>query len=300
MPLHPDVQAVVDARGPVRLSSLGVGEARAAHAAGAAARPPGPEMAEITDTQVEGVPVRFYRPPDPSGGSLVFLHGGGWVLGSIETHDQQCRGLAAESGATVVSVEYRLAPEHPFPAAYDDAAAVTRRLLATAHDHGLDPDRIGIGGDSAGGNLAAAVAIALRDPGEDPALRAQLLVYPALDARMACPSYGENQDGPFLSAAEMVWFYGHYQRDHPADDWRLSPLLADDLSSLPPALVITAEFDPLRDEGEAYANALAAAGGSASAVRYSGVSHGFFGWSHAAEPSRQAMAQAGHWLRGIL
>ncbi|MCP5035787.1 MAG: alpha/beta hydrolase, partial [Actinomycetia bacterium] len=274
-------------------------EARASHAEGAAARPPGPVLDEVTDTTIDGVPVRIYWPADTAGAALVYFHGGGWALGSVDTHDQQCRLLADGSGATVFSVDYRLAPEHPFPAAFEDAVAVTSTVLAGGARFAIDPTRVGVAGDSAGGNLAAAVTIACRDLGLPP-LRAQILVYPAVDAEMSSASYVENEDGPFLSKGEMAWFYQLYRGDHPATDWRLSPLHADDLSGLPPALVITAELDPLRDEGEAYAQALAAAGVEAVAVRYAGVSHGFFGWSHVAAPSRQAMSQAVGWLQANL
>ncbi len=299
MPVHPDIQRVLDARSSVRLSTLPVDEARAGHYKGATAGPPGPEMAEVTDQQIEGVPVRSYRPNDHTGSGVVYFHGGGWVLGSIETHDRQCRNLAAGSGATVFSVDYRLAPEHTFPAAYDDALAVTGAILAGAGTPTIDTSRVALAGDSAGGNLAAAVAITCRDLG-GPAPLAQLLVYPALDATMSTPSYDENADGPFLSPVEMAWFYRLYGADHPTDDPRLSPLAATDLAGLPPALVITAELDPLRDEGETYAARLAAAGTPAGAARYAGVCHGFFGWSHLAEPSRLAMAQCAGWLRAQL
>lgn len=311
MPVHPDVQRILDARGPVQLSSIPVDEARAAHLAGATAGPVGPAMDEVDDVVLAEVPVRIYRPAGADGSAVVFFHGGGWVLGSIETHDRQCRQLAEGTGATVVNVGYRLAPEHPFPAAYDDALAVTRHILGGAQAPTMDPTRVALAGDSAGGNLAAAVALACRDL-EGPELRAQLLVYPAVDANMTSASITENGAGPFLSAADLNWFYDLYvpgrplptrrgraggESDRTTEDWRLSPIYAPDVAGLPPALVITAELDPLRDEGEAYAQRLAAAGNAAVAVRYAGVCHGFFGWSHLAEPSRLAMAQVTDWLK---
>ncbi len=296
MPIHPDIAQLLEARARGDLSSMSVAEARAAHLAGATAGPAGPEMGEVTDVTLADVPVRIYRPRDgANGGTLVYFHGGGWVLGSIDTHDRQCRNLAAGSGATVVNVGYRLAPEHPFPAALDDALAVTEHVFTHSDELAVDPTRIVVGGDSAGGNLAAAVAIARRTS-NGPALRGQLLVYPALDATMASASFSENGAGPFLSATDMAWFYDLYGNGHDATDWRLSPYHAAELDGLPPTLVITAELDPLRDEGEAYAHRLAEAGVSTAAVRYTGVCHGFFGWSHVAEPSRQAMAQAASWL----
>jgi acetyl esterase len=298
---HPDVQKVLDARGEFNLPSLSVEAARAGHLAGSTAGPKGPDMDSVEDVHIADVPVRVLRPPEATGGALVFFHGGGWVLGSVETHDRQCRQLAAASGATVFNVDYRLAPEHRFPAAYDDALAVTQHVLEAGEAFGIDPTRVAVGGDSAGGNLAAATAIGLRRS-DTPALLCQLLIYPAVDAEMSSASFEENADGPFLTRADMAWFYEHYLGPPSTDrrDWRLSPLHADDLSELPPALVVTASLDPLRDEGEGYAQALAAAGGRASAVRYPGATHGFFGWAHLAEPSRQVMAQASGWLRSEL
>jgi acetyl esterase len=298
MALHPDIQAIVDSIPARSFAELTVAEARAAHAAGAAARPKGPEMAEVAELRLGGCPVTRYTPDGATGAGAVFFHGGGWVLGSRETHDGTARHLAEASGATVYSVEYRLAPEHPFPAAYDDALAATTDLLAGA-DASVDPGRIAVAGDSAGGNLAAAVAIERRRSAP-PSLRAQLLVYPAVDAGMSLPSHAEFADGPFLSGKDMRWFYEQYAGDVQDDDWRLSPMAVGEFGGLPAALVITAENDVLRDEGEAFADALAAAGVDAAATRHIGVTHGFFGWTSAAAPSRAAMFQAGAWLRGQL
>lgn len=296
--MHPEVQAVTDSIPRGSFAAGTVADARAAHAAGAAARPSGPEMADVTELQLGGRPVTRYTPHGATGAGVVFFHGGGWVLGSRETHDGPCRYLAESSAATVYNVEYRLAPERRFPSAFDDAVAASGELLAGG-DSMVDPGRIAVAGDSAGGNLAAAAAIEMRG-GSLPALRAQLLIYPALDARMALPSHEEFTEGPFLSARDMRWFYDHYASGAGVGDWRLSPLAADDLSGLPPALVITAEVDVLRDEGEAYAHALAAAGVDAAAVRHIGATHGFFGWTDLAAPSRAAMFQAGAWLRAQL
>ncbi len=296
--LHPDVQTIVDAIPARSFAEVTVAEARAAHAAGAAARPPGPELADVTEIDLGGVPTTRYTPVGADGAAVVFFHGGGWVLGSRATHDGTARHLAERSGATVYSVDYRLAPEHRFPAAFDDAVAATSALLGGVEPT-IDPARIGVAGDSAGGNLAAAAAIALRD-GSLPPILAKLLVYPALDAAMQYPSHEEFGDGPFLTAKDMAWFYELYAAGAERGDWRLSPLAADDLSGLPTTLVITASNDVLRDEGEAYAHALAQAGVEASASRQLGACHGFFGWSHAAAPSRAAMIQAGAWLRGQL
>ena len=296
--LHPEIRAITDAMPPRNFAEITVAEGRAAHAAASAARPPGPDMAAVGRLELGGRPARRYEPHEATGAAVVFFHGGGWVLGSIDTHDGPCRYLADWSGATVFSVDYRLAPEHRFPTAFDDAVAATRDLLSGA-DPGIDVGRTALAGDSAGGNLAAAAAIELRG-GPLPPVRAQLLVYPALDAAMTSRSQEEFADGPFLTAVDMAWFYEQYAAGASEDDWRLSPCAADDLAGLPPALVITAENDVLRDEGETYAQALAAAGVDAAAVRHQGTTHGFLGWAHAAAPSRAALLQAGAWLRAKL
>jgi acetyl esterase len=203
---------------------------------------------------------RIYVPRQARGGpspGLVYFHGGGWVVGSIESHDRFCRGLCSEAGVVVVSVDYRLAPEHPFPAAVDDAIAATRWVLANARSLGVDPDRVAVGGDSAGGTLAAVVSQALRDDARRPAF--QLLVYPATDLTRALPSHAHFAAGYFLPKSAGDFYLGHYVPD-PAThtDPRGSPLFARDLSRLPPALVITAGFDPLLDEGRAYAEKMGA------------------------------------------
>jgi acetyl esterase len=206
---------------------------------------------------------------------LVYFHGGGWTIGDLDTHDVLCRQLCAASGAAVLSVDYRLGPEHRFPAAFDDCLAATRWLQREGADLGVDTRRLAIGGDSAGGNLAAAVAIALRDGG-DPAPALQLLIYPATDMRALAPSHTTNGQGYLLTADSIAYYRGHYIED-PADwaDWRASPLLASSLSRLPPALVLTAGHDPLRDEGRQYADALSAAGNRAQYVCFERQVHGF-------------------------
>lgn len=239
-------------------------------------RPSSEPIHATRDVDADGVPARLYRPNDRNGlGLLVYLHGGGWVIGSIETHDNVCRILANSSGHAVLSVEYRLAPEHRYPAALDDALTATRWAHQHAAELGCDPDRLAIGGDSAGGNLAAIVTHVVDVP-----LRYQLLVYPATDLTCSFPSHVENKAGPGLTAEGIAWFVGHYV-DSATDDLRdprVSPHFADDkvLAASPPALVITAEFDPLRDEGDAYAARLAALGVATSHVCFSGMYHGFF------------------------
>ncbi len=280
------------ANGARELTTQTVEAARAGYLAGVAGLPPGPAMALVEEQRIAGVPCRVYQPENATGAGVVFFHGGGWVLGSLDGHDGICRDLAAGSGATVVSVDYRLAPEHQFPAAFDDAVAVSTAVVTTGADLGIDGSRVAIAGDSAGGNLAAAAALAARDAGKR--LAAQLLIYPAVDARMASASH--DLVGPFLTGKEMTWFYGHYQGDAEVGDWRLSPLLASDHTGLPPALVITAEFDGLRDEGEQYGDVLTEAGVETTVVRYFGMPHGFFKWGHRVGPAREAMVQAGNWL----
>jgi len=220
---------------------------------------------------------RVYVPPSApatGGRGLVFFHGGGWVVGSIESHDRLCRALADEASAVVVSVDYRLAPEHPFPAAVDDAIASTRWILSHAATLGLDAARIAVGGDSAGGNLAAVVSLALRDDERRPAF--QLLLYPATDLTRALPSHAMFRDGFFLSSAAGDWYLGHYlARPGDATNPLASPLFAPDVSHAPPALVLTAGFDPLRDEGLAYARKMEEAGVTVEHVRVDGQVHGF-------------------------
>lgn len=218
---------------------------------------------------------RVYRPEgDGPFPTVVFFHGGGWVIGDLDTHDNMAREVCRGARAVVVAVDYRLAPEHPFPAAALDAVASARWVAKSLEEFGGD-QRLALAGDSAGGNLAAVVAQALRDDGTP--LVGQLLIYPAVDAEGEYPSRVENAKGYFLEKDTMDWFYGHYAGAwDDARDARLSPLHGADLSGLPPAVVVTAEYDPLRDEGEAYGRALEAAGVRADVRRYDGMIHGFF------------------------
>ena len=259
-----------------------------------ASRIPAPtvELAEIRDVDAGGVPARLYRPSAEQGlGLFLYLHGGGWVLGSVDTHDHVARALSAESGCAVLSLDYRLAPEHPFPAGLDDAFAAATWAHRHAEALGCERERLAIGGDSAGANLAAVVTQSGRVP-----FRFQLLVYPVTDARGTSASYEELGDGFFLTRVEMAWFLGHYLSGGQGapDDPRVSPLLADDgaFAASPPTLVITAELDPLRDEGEAYAERLRAAGVAAEATRYDGMFHGFFSLGAALSDGRRAVSQA--------
>ena len=228
---------------------------------------------------------------------IVFFHGSGFVICSLETHDTMCRHLCAGAGAVVVSVDYRLAPEHKFPAGADDCLAATRWAGAHARELNADPARIALAGDSAGGNLAAVIALRVRDQG-GPALCAQLLIYPVTDAATDTPSYQQNAEGYGLTRNGMIWFWNHYL-DSQADAANpyASPLRAPDLSGLPPAFVLTAEYDPLRDEGEQYASRLIAGGVPTKLTRYDGMNHGFFFWYDRVDTTRIATRDACTWLK---
>lgn len=223
------------------------------------------------------MPIRVYRPHNANGSVLVYFHGGGWVLGNLQTHNGNCRNLAQHSGCTVVAVDYRLAPEHRFPAAADDAYAATAWVAANASELGVDTARLAVGGESAGGNLAAVVCLMARDRGA-PAIRQQWLAYPVMDRSFDTPSYAENGAGLGLERASMEWFWNHYLG--PGQDGSsvyASPLRAKSLSGLPPAIVLTCEYDPLRDEGNAYAERLSKEGVPVELRCVPGVNHAFLG-----------------------
>jgi acetyl esterase len=235
------------------------------------------ELAHVRDLQTDaGVPLRLYRPTTaPSLPMLVYFHGGGWTIGDLDTHDVLCRQISAESGAAVVAVDYRMGPEHRFPAAVDDCHAAARWVLAQSGQLGLDGSRFALGGDSAGGNLAAVVALLMRNAG-GPAAALQLLIYPATDMRAVAPSHQANGQGYLLTADSVAYYRASYIADDAQwSDWRASPLLAPDLKGLPPALVLTAGYDPLRDEGRQYADALSAAGNRVQYVCFERQIHGF-------------------------
>jgi len=234
------------------------------------------------------IPVRIYRPErDHPLPVVVYFHGGGWVIGDIASHDTICQRLAAGVAALVVSVDYRLAPEHPFPAAVDDCDAATRWVSARAAEFGGDPARLAVAGDSAGGNLAAVVAIHARDAGGPP-IAYQLLIYPGTDMTCSLPSHTQNGKGYLLDSDTIGWFSDNYLAEADPRHPDASPLLADDLSGLPPALVVTAEFDPLRDEGEAYAERLRQAGVTVTTSRYDGMIHGFYGLDSVFDAAQRA------------
>jgi acetyl esterase len=235
---------------------------------------------------------RVYRPEESGPApTVVLLHGGGWVIGDLDTHDNMARSICRDCRAVVVSVDYRLAPEAPFPAAVEDAVTVTLWARDHVAELGGD-DRLAVAGDSAGGNLAAVVTQHLRDRG-GPALAGQLLIYPATDVTGDYPSRVENGEGYFLDLATMEWFMRHYAPDESAyADPRLSPLRADDFSGLPPAVVVTAEYDPLRDEGEAYADRLRASGVPVEVRRFDGMIHGFFDMGTMSSAAQKAIDES--------
>lgn len=269
-------------------------------------QPVPPAVAEVRELAVPGpggpVGARLVRPaglavPAPV---LVYFHGGGWTIGDLDTHDTLCRELAVQAGCLVVSVDYRLGPEHRFPAAVDDALAATRWVRDHAAELGADPARLAVGGDSAGGNLAAVVAIAARDAGDLP-VAFQLLIYPATDMRATAASHVTCGQGYMLTADAIAYYRGHYIPD-PAqwDDWRASPLRRPDLQGLPPALVLTAGFDPLRDEGRAYADRLSEAGNRAQYVCFERQIHGFITMGRVIDEANTAVALCAQALRRAL
>jgi acetyl esterase len=249
----------------------------------------------------EDIPLRIYRPERKSAtGALVYFHGGGWVIGDLDSHDETCRRLCREAGVAVVAVHYRRAPETTYPGAVDDCFAATCWVADHAAELDIDPARLAVGGDSAGGNLAAAVALMARDRGH-PAVCFQLLIYPVTAADFDTASYRENAEGYLLSRRAMQWFWDQYVPD--TDQRRepyAAPLRAQSLAGLPPALVQTAEYDPLRDEGEAFAEALKRAGVNVQMTRYDGLIHGFFGMQDAVPAARPALAEAARALRAHL
>ncbi|WP_395708282.1 alpha/beta hydrolase [Reyranella sp.] len=287
MALDPESQRLIDlmlAANRPAWNTLSPGDARAQYLAlRPGAQGPRPAGVTVIDRTIPGpvggLPVRLYRPASaPADGALpalVFAHGGGWVFGNLDSHDVLCAQLAIEAGIAVFAVDYRLAPEARFPGAFDDVVAGLQWVAANGASVGIDPARLAVGGDSAGGNLAAAVALWARDHG-GPELRLQLLVYPVTDAVARADSYRRYEDGYGLNAVTMEWFFDHYTPDKSTrGDWRVSPLRAKSLAGLPPALVVTAGYDPLRDEGRAYAFRLQQEGTLADLVEFGGMLHGF-------------------------
>jgi acetyl esterase len=313
-PLDPVIAQIIPLlplRDPKTMTPQSARDALRALAAARAAVPP-PQVLSVSDRHVRGATgplvARVYRVSPEKSPTVVFFHGGGWVAGDLETHDRQARLLAIETGAVVVSVDYRRPPETRFPGAFEDAFAAVCDVIADLAAFGDDKARVGVAGDSAGGNLAAAVAIACRDAGID--LNAQLLVYPVTDVvgnyadaseNARFPSRAENAEGYFLSRAVMQWFADHYLGDAgDGTDWRVSPLRAKSLAGLAPAVVCTAWFDPLRDEGKAYADALAGAGVATKYHPGAGLIHGYFGLGDASETARREAERARADFRAML
>lgn len=310
--LDPDAAAVYKAfqeAGRPAYETLTADEARAYYSqARFATNPEPPKLARIAPLAIPAphgtIPARIYVPNelrrrDGLSPALVFFHGGGWVIGDLDSHDVVCRQLAVAGALIVVSVDYRLAPEHKFPAAAEDAIAATQWVAANAGELGIDAARLAIGGDSAGGNLAAVVTLAARDAA-GPALAGQVLIYPATDFAMTHGSHSEPGTSVLLTHSVIRWFRDHYLNGA-ADihDWRASPARATSLIGLPPAYVLTAGADPLRDEGDEYAERLKQAGVPVTYKHYPGQFHGFFTMGKLLREANVAVAEIGAWLKGL-
>lgn len=313
MPLDPQAKAFLDqmvSSGAPPISSLTPAQARAALSNLAELGGPAATVRNIEDRKVPGpdgdIPIRIYTPDKGeqhagSSGTLVYFHGGGWVMCNIETHDRICRKICHESGCLVVSVDYRLAPENKFPAALEDAYAATYWVCNNIASWGGDPKRVAVGGDSAGGNLATVTTLLARDRGTPP-IRYQVLIYPVTDYyKPGTASYQEFAEGYFLSLDDMIWNFTHYLPDQrEADNPLVSPLKAKDLSNLPPALIVTGEYDPLRDEGEAYGKRLATEGVPAEIIRFKGLFHPFFNLGGVIDEANRAISVVAERLKKAL
>jgi len=306
MPLDIQMKSVLDAMARAKVPAFHTLTPQQARQIAASRQPQGePEpVARVEDRTIPSAdgdnPIRIYTPAGtPPFGVLVYFHGGGWVLGNIAMTDQPCRLLANSSGCMVVSAEYRPAPEYKFPAGPEDCYSATKWVAENARSLNADPARIAVGGTSAGATLAAAVALMARDRGS-PRIAYQLLVYPATTSELTSASHHQFADDSYyvLSRADMEWFWGHYLgREEDRKNPYACPAYANSLRGLPPAFVITAEFDPLRDEGEGYAARLSAEGVSTIMKRYDGVTHGFFGMPTLLEKARMAIQEAAAALR---
>jgi len=307
MPLDPQAKLVLDALAAVTMPDPWTIEPAIFRAQVREMRIAAPEepVGSVENRSIPGpggsVGIRIYTPLERERGALpvlAFFHGGGFVIGDLDSHDGTCRALANAARCAVVAVDYRLAPEAKFPAAAEDCYAATCWIANNAGALGIDAARIAVGGDSAGGNLAAVTALLARDR-RGPSLAHQLLVYPVIDCAFDTVSYLENAEGYFLTREMMRWFWHHYlEKPEDAADPYASPIRAATLEGVAPATVITAEYDPLRDEGEAYASRLLQAGVPTSLTRYDGVIHGFFGMGNVIEKAKLAGARAARELRG--
>ena len=303
MPLESATAAIlahIAEEGAPELYEMAIAESRSMY------REMQPDLPEIVvhsveDLMIDGpdssILVRIYRPSAAPAPVHVHFHGGGWVIGDLETHDRDCREICVGADCIVVAVDYRLAPEHIFPAAPEDCYAALCWATANLDSLCALPGAVSVGGDSAGGNLAAAVALMARDR-SGPAIAMQLLIYPVTDATMESGSYRDNANGYLLSRTMMSWFWDHYCPDLALRaDPLASPITAEDLTGLPPALIMTAEFDPLRDEGEAYAERLIAADVEVEVRRFDGLVHGFFSQAGMIEAAREGVDLAVKALR---
>lgn len=308
MPLDPQVRTLLDqmaAAGQPPFHAQSPRDARKAMDAMLQVLGTGEAVHKVENRGIPGpggdIPIRIYTPSVAPNGILVFYHGGGWVVGDLESHDYVCRALTNAAGCTVVAVDYRLAPEHKFPAGPEDCYAAANWVAHNAASLGSDDGHVAVGGDSAGGNLAAVVALMGRDRG-GPKIRHQMMIYPAIDAAMDTASQKEfTQDGYVLSRLDMEWFWGHYlAKPGDGDNPYASPNRARDLRGLPPAHIITAEFDPLRDEGEAYAELLKKAGNRVKLKRYAGVIHGFVSLAAAIDQGKTATRDLAEELKASL
>ena len=301
--LHPHAKALLDLmieRQVPPTHTLSPAEARHFYRERrAVTQPEPPAIGEVRELSAPGphgpIALRLYQPQAKAERRaappvLVYYHGGGWVIGDLDTHDTLCRQLALGSGCAMVAVDYRMAPEFRFPAAVDDSLAATRWVRDHAGELGVDASRLAVGGDSAGGNLAAVVSIAARDAGDLP-IAFQLLIYPATDQRRGWPSHTHNGQGYLLTHETMDYFHDHYITDKAWDlDWRASPLLHEDLSKLPPALLLTAGYDPLRDEGIQYSHALTVAGNRVTHINFERQIHGFITMGRVIDEANAAVA----------
>jgi acetyl esterase len=310
--LHPQAQALlrlVEERGLPPTHTLTPVEAREMYRQRRFfTQPAPPEVESVRELEAAGgpgpIPLRAYRPLGSAADAvlpvLVYYHGGGWVIGDLDSHDVLCRELCNQSGCAVVAVDYRMGPEHRFPAAVDDALAATRWVRTNAGALKVDASRLAVGGDSAGGNLAASVALAARESGDLP-IAFQLLIYPATDQRRGWPSHTTNGEGYLLTRDTMTYFHDHYIDDPKHDlDWRASPLLHADHRNLPPAFVLTAGYDPLRDEGLQYAHKLSEAGNRATLVNFERQIHGFITMGKVIDEANVAVQLCASQLRAAL
>jgi len=309
--LDPDAAAVYKAfqeAGRPPYETVGPVMAREMYlAARAVSNPEPPELASASSLTIPAphgaIPARVYTPKtlrksDGLAPCLVFYHGGGWVIGDLYTHDVVCRKLAHEGELMVISIDYRLAPEHKFPAAVDDAITAVKWVAANATELGIDATRLMVGGDSAGGNLAAVVALAARD-GDGPKLAGQVLIYPATDFAMTHPSHREPETSILLTHSVIQWFKNHYLGDADVNDWRASPARAKTLAGLPPTYLLTAGADPLRDEGDEYAKRLKDAGVPVTYRTFPGQFHGFFTMGKLLPQANVAAREIGDWLKAL-